>query len=109
MANRHAGEVSVTLDGAPRRLRLTLGALAELEEALGAEGLVDFAARIERGGLTTRDVIAVLQAGLRGAGDAAGAEALPATQVAGGALGAAAAAVALLEAAFAGDAPEAGA
>lgn len=104
MANPHAGEATVVIDGARRRLRLTLGALAELEEALGAEGLVDFAARIERGGLTTRDVIAVLQAGLRGAGDEAAADGLARATVEGGALGAAAAAVALLEAAFGGDA-----
>jgi hypothetical protein len=102
MANPHAGEIAVIVGGASRRLKLTLGALAELEEALGAEGLVDFAARIERGGLKTRDVIAVLQAGLRGAGDDEGADALPQMVVEGGALGAAAAAVALLEAAFGG-------
>src|SRR5688572_16128740 len=67
MANRHRGEVAAELDGRPRRLVLTLGALAELEDALGAEDLVALAERFSRGRLAARDAIRILAAGLRGA------------------------------------------
>ena len=40
MANRHRGEIEAEIGGARRRLVLTLGALAELEDAFGAEDLV---------------------------------------------------------------------
>jgi hypothetical protein len=39
MANRHRGEIEAVLDGRPRTLCLTLGALAELEAAFGAQDL----------------------------------------------------------------------
>jgi hypothetical protein len=68
MANIHRGEIDAELDGAPMRLVLTLGALAELEAAFGAGDLVTLAERFERGTLSARDVMAVLGAGLRGAG-----------------------------------------
>lgn len=69
MANPHRGEVAAFIGGAERRLRLTLGALAELEEAFGAEDLGDLARRFASGSLKTRDVIRVIAAGLRGAGE----------------------------------------
>lgn len=69
MANHHRGEVAAFIGGAERRLRLTLGALAELEEAFGAEDLGDLARRFASGTLKTRDVIRVIAAGLRGAGE----------------------------------------
>ena len=37
MANRHRGEIEADIGGTRRRLVLTLGALAELEDAFGAE------------------------------------------------------------------------
>jgi len=37
MANRHRGEIEAEIGGVRRRLVLTLGALAELEDAFGAE------------------------------------------------------------------------
>jgi len=40
MANRHRGEIEAEIGGARRRLVLTLGALAELEDAFGADDLV---------------------------------------------------------------------
>jgi hypothetical protein len=98
MANPMRGEVDVVIDGQTRTLRLTLGALAELEEALGAESLVDLAGRLEGGRMRARDVIAVLAAGLRGAGEPAADLAQAAVQ--GGASGAARAAAALLVRAF---------
>ncbi len=69
MTNPHRGEVAAFIGGAERRLRLTLGALAELEEAFGAEDLGDLARRFASGSLKTRDVIRVIAAGLRGAGE----------------------------------------
>lgn len=83
-------------------LRLSLGALAELETALEAEGLLDLAERIDRGGLRACDVVAVLTAGFRGAGDAVTRDQVAAMAFDGGAAAAAGAATALLRAAFLG-------
>ncbi|NJL50936.1 MAG: gene transfer agent family protein [Blastochloris sp.] len=70
MANCYRGEIEAELSGACRRLVLTLGALAELEDALGVADLSALAARFESGRLGARDVAAILGAGLRGAGEA---------------------------------------
>ena len=40
MANKYRGEIEAELGGVKRTLVLTLGALAELEDAFGAEDLV---------------------------------------------------------------------
>ncbi|QFR31722.1 gene transfer agent family protein [Ancylobacter sp. TS-1] len=71
MANRHRGEISAELDGRARTLVLTLGALAELEDAFGAEDLVALTGRFASGRLSARDAIRIVAAGLRGAGEAA--------------------------------------
>ena len=62
------GEVVARLAGAERRLCLTLGALAEMETALGCEGLAALAERMR--GLSARDLTVVLAALLRGGGEA---------------------------------------
>ena len=62
--NPHRGEVAVVLDGQHHRARLTLGALAALEAALGAGSLVEVIERFEAGRFSSRDVMAVLVAGL---------------------------------------------
>ncbi|SDE19249.1 gene transfer agent family protein [Limimaricola pyoseonensis] len=100
MANPHAGEVAVTLDGERHACRLTLGALAELEEATG-EGIDALLARFEAGGATGRDVLAVIVAGLRGGGWQGAAGDLVSAEIAGGPAGAARAAAELLARAFA--------
>ncbi len=46
MANHHRGEASFTLDGRTTALRLTLGSLAELEDALGAADLAALGERL---------------------------------------------------------------
>jgi len=69
MANRHRGEIEADIGGARRRLVLTLGALAELEDAFGAEDLVALTERFGSGRLTARDLTRIIGAGLRGAGD----------------------------------------
>jgi len=68
MPNPHRGEVTAILDGQTHTLRLTLGALAELEAALDVPDLVALAERFERGALTSKEAIAIVGAGLRGAG-----------------------------------------
>lgn len=67
--NPYRGEIVAELGGARRRLRLTLGALAELEAALEAESLAELFARFEQGRFTARELIAIIGAGLRGAGN----------------------------------------
>lgn len=67
MTNGARGEVTARLAGVERRLCLTLGALAEIETALGVEGLDGLAERMRR--LSARDLTAVLAALLRGGGE----------------------------------------
>ena len=69
MANRHRGEIDASIGGARRRLVLTLGALAELEDAFGAEDLVALTERFASGRLKARDLTRIIAAGLRGAGE----------------------------------------
>ena len=68
MVNCHRGEIEATLDGRPYTLCLTLGALAGLESAFGAEDMLALAQRFEAGRLSARDAIRLLTAGLRGGG-----------------------------------------
>ena len=68
MANPWAGEVALVIDGERRVLKLTLGALAELEAGLQSGSLLDLVQRFEGGGYSTSDVLALIVAGLRGAG-----------------------------------------
>lgn len=68
MANPWAGEVAIDLDGKRHIAKLTLGALAELEATLDSGTLVDLVERFEQGRFSTRDVLALVVAGLRGGG-----------------------------------------
>ncbi|WP_054304642.1 gene transfer agent family protein [Gemmobacter sp. LW-1] len=101
MANPFAGEVVVTLEGVPHVAKLTLGTLAELEMTLGEDTLVDLVARFEAGRISSRDVLALLVAGLRGGGWQGRAEDLRTVEIGGGPVGAARAAAELLARAFA--------
>jgi len=85
MANRHRGEIEAEIGGAGRRLVLTLGALAELEAAFGAEDLVALAERFGSGRLKARDLVRIVGAGLRGAGEAVTDDEVAAMAVDGGA------------------------
>jgi hypothetical protein len=69
MANRHRGEIEADLGGRKRVLVLTLGALAELETAFGAEDMVALAERFGMGRMKARDLTRIIAAGLRGAGE----------------------------------------
>jgi hypothetical protein len=100
MANPWAGEVAVVIDGERRVLKLTLGALAELETGLAAGSLVDLVERFEAGAFSTRDVLALIVAGLRGGGWQGSKRDLIAADIEGGPLAAARAAAELLARAF---------
>jgi len=87
MANRHRGEIEAELGGARRTLVLTLGALAELEDAFGAEDLVALTERFGSGRLKARDLVRIIGAGLRGAGETVSDDDVAAMAVDGGAQG----------------------
>lgn len=69
MPNRHRGEIEAELGGEKRTLVLTLGALAELEAAFGADDLAALAERFGSDRMRARDLIRIIGAGLRGAGE----------------------------------------
>lgn len=75
-ANRRRGEIAAILDGRPYRLCLTLGALAELEAAYAADDLAALVERFSGGRLSALDLIRVIGAGLRGAGEDIGDDAV---------------------------------
>ena len=68
MANPFAGEVRLRLNGKAHELKLTLGALAELEAELHGETVLDMIERFEAGKFSSRDVLSLIVAGLRGGG-----------------------------------------
>lgn len=68
MTNPHRGDVTLRLRGETLTLRLTLGALAEIEAAFGASDLAALGARLAQGRIGARDLIAVLAAAARGGG-----------------------------------------
>ncbi len=87
MANKHRGEIEAEIGGAKRTLVLTLGALAELEHAFGADDLVALTERFGSGRLTARDLVRIVGAGLRGAGETVSDDEVAAMAVEGGAQG----------------------
>ncbi len=66
--NTARGEVLLEIDGRPRRLCVTLGALAELEGAFDAGSLAELGERLSA--LTASDLITVLAALTAGGGEA---------------------------------------
>ncbi len=106
MPNPRRGEISAVLDGPPRTLVLTLGALAELEAAFGAADLMALAERFSRGRLSARDAMRIIAAGLGGAGEAVSLDEVARMRADGGAAGFARIVTALLAATFGADAGE---
>jgi hypothetical protein len=107
MANPWTGEVALVVDGRRHVLKLTLGALAELEAELEAETLVALIERFESGAFGTRDVLALVVAGMRGGGWRGSAADLLSAEIEGGPAMAARVAGQLLARAFAlPDAPD---
>lgn len=103
MANRHRGEIDAEIGGSQRTLVLTLGALAELESAFGAGDLAALTERFAQGRMSARDLLRIIGAGLRGAGESVTDDELATMSVPGGAQGYVWIAAALIEATF-GDA-----
>lgn len=101
MVNPFAGEVAITLDGVAHTAKLTLGALAELEATLQESSLVEMVERFEQGRFSSRDVLALIVAGLRGGGWQGTAADLLRVEIHGGPVAAARAAAELLARAFA--------
>ena len=101
MANPARGEAEVVVEGEARAMRLTLGALAELEARLDAKGLPGLVARFEGGEFGAADLVALLGAGLRGGGLAVSDAQVAQMSFEGGAGEAARAAARLLAATFA--------
>jgi hypothetical protein len=100
MANKYRGEIEAEIGGRRRTLVLTLGALAELESAFAASDLVALAERFGSGRLSARDLIRIIGAGLRGAGEAVSDDEVAAMPASGGATGYAQIAAELLAASF---------
>ena len=100
MANPYAGEVALVLDGQRHVAKLTLGALAELETALETGSLMELVERFEARRFSTRDVLALVVAGLRGGGWQGQAADLLRVEIGGGLVEAARAAAELLARAF---------
>ena len=101
-ANRRRGEIAATIDGREYRLCLTLGALAELEDAFAVDDLGALAERFSSGRLSARDIIRVIGAGLRGGGTEIGDAEVGAMKAEGGAAGFAGIVAELLTATFGG-------
>jgi len=100
MPNIHRGEIAALIGGEQRTLCLTLGALAELEARLSADDLTGLAERFAAGRVSARDLIAIIGAGLRGAGNAVADDDLACMSIEGGLRGAAEIAARLLAATF---------
>lgn len=105
-ANGQRGEIEAVIDGERRILCMTLGALAELETVFGVDNIADLAGRFAGGRVGTRDVMAIIAAGLRGGGNVVDADDLADCHVEGGIGGAMRLAARLLESAFAAGEPQ---
>jgi Phage tail tube protein, GTA-gp10 len=100
MGNPYRGEVVLSVEGEARVMRLTLGALAELEARLQSESLLEMIARFEKGTFRVADLIALITAGLNGGGWRITEGELVAARIDGGPLAAAEAAARLLRLTF---------
>jgi hypothetical protein len=100
MVNRHRGDVPLEIGGRRLALRLTLGGLAELEDALGGGSLAGLGERLSSGRIGTRDIIAILRIGLAGGGQEMSEDEVAALAVEGGVGPIMAAIAALFTAAF---------
>ena len=100
MGNPWSGEVTIAINGQRQHLKLTLGALAELEAELQSDSLVGLVERFERSEFSSRDVLASIVAGLRGGGWNGHASDLLQADIEGGPMGAARAGAELMVRAF---------
>jgi hypothetical protein len=105
MANPYRGEVEIEIGGRRLNLCLTLGALAEIEEAFGVDGLAALAERFQAANLSARDLCRMLSAAARGGGNAIAAEELAGLPLADGLAPVLAAVVRLFERTFGASEP----
>lgn len=103
MANRRRGEVEAIVDGRPRVLCLTLGALCDLEAAFAVDDLASLAERFASGRLAARDVARIFACGLGGGGTPTTEAEVLAMRVDGGLVGIAALVADLLAVTFGAD------
>ncbi|MGB7334366.1 MAG: gene transfer agent family protein [Salaquimonas sp.] len=68
MANPRRGEITVELNDRQWTLCLTLGALAELEDYFHVDDLPKLAEILSAGKFSSADLMAIIQAGLKGGG-----------------------------------------
>lgn len=99
-ANTQRGEITAQLDGKPYRLCLTLGALAELEAVFQSGDLAALVERFSSGKLSASDMVLIIGAGLRAAGNDVSDDMVRTMQANGGAAGYARIVAALLTATF---------
>jgi hypothetical protein len=100
MANPQRGEVAIRIDGREHVMRLTLGALAELEARLEATSLLGLAEKFEGGGVSAAELTALLTAGIRGGGGSITEDEIAAADIDGGPVGAMQAGLSLLSRTF---------
>ncbi|MEM6904490.1 MAG: gene transfer agent family protein [Pseudomonadota bacterium] len=98
--NPQRGEVALVIDGEVRLMRLTLGALAGLEARLETGSLVALAERFETGEVSAGELIALLTAGLNGAGGSWTEAEVAGAEIEGGPVAALRAGLALMAASF---------
>lgn len=70
MTNPHRAEKAIEVGGRRLVLRLSLGALAELESVFEVDGIAALGTRLAQGGLRTQHVIRIVGALARGSGAA---------------------------------------
>lgn len=100
MTNPWRGDVSLTINGVPHVMRLTLGALASLEAELDEPSLLALVERFESTRFSSRDVLALIAAGLAGGGSGLTLADLAGAEIEGGPMAAARAGAELLARAF---------
>ncbi len=100
VANPLQGQVALTLNGKRHVLKLTLGALAELEASMQLDTLVALVERFEVGKFSSSDVLRLVVAGLRGGGWRGGYDDILTAEIEGGPLEAARVGAELIQRAF---------
>tara|TARA_R110002126_G_scaffold48761_12_gene135437 strand:- start:216 stop:647 length:432 start_codon:yes stop_codon:yes gene_type:complete len=104
-ANRRRGEILVNIDRSPRILCLTLGALAELEDAFEVQNLSDLGTYFSNGKFTANDIVHIIGAGLCGGGNLYTDDDVRCMSIEGGAVGLAQVAAELLMVTFSAQEP----
>lgn len=99
-SNPARGEVTITINGTKHTLRLTLGALAGLEQRLETGSLMGLAEHFESGRVGSAELMALISAGLQGAGHDMTEADLAKAEISGGPIGAMHAGMELLSRTF---------